>query len=304
MIESKITCKVCASDTHYVYSIDNDVAGKRILLDIFSCTRCKLLFVGTPLTEQQLAESYSTLDASAYYAQVGDTTRDKAVRSVKDLGPLLQGSNPSVLDVGCGYGHFLEAFRDQYPSIRLAGRELPGGPAEACRKKGFEVYTTELYEIPEAFQTIVLLDVAEHVPDPNTTFEECRALLESECGHLYLHSPRRCLWDELFLTIVKAPGLRRFARLWLRSRVSVFHLQLWTDEALKISFEKAGLRVVYLRKELELSWPVEHYVRIYLRNLPDPLVKLAVSTINFVFVRLKTLQNKAICLARKEDAQE
>lgn len=303
MLKSKVVCKVCASDANYVYSIDNDVAGEWTLLDIFSCTRCKLLFVGTPLTEQQLADSYSRLDASAYYVQVGDTIRNKAVRSVEDLGPLLRGSNPSVLDVGCGYGHFLEAFRDSYRAVRLAGRELPGETAEACREKGFEVYTTELYEIPETFQAIVLLDVAEHVPDPNTTFAECQALLESN-GHLYLHTPKRCLWDEFFLTLVKVPGLRRFARVWLRSRVSVFHLQLWTDEALRLSLEKAGLRVIYLKRELELSWPVEHYARIYLRSLPAPFVRLAVFAINFAFVRLKTLRNKAICLARKEDDQE
>jgi SAM-dependent methyltransferase len=270
-------------------------------LDVFRCSYCKLVFVGTPISAQDLAFAYDSHDIEAYYDDVGETTYAKVMRSVSDIRTeLMRFEDPAVLDVGCGYGHLLEALRAKYPELRIAGTELPGRSADVCRAKGLRVFTGDLHEMDEKFSIVVLLDVAEHLPSPNETFDACNAMLNPR-GRIYIHTPRTCFWDELSVMCTRVPALRELALLWLRARVSIFHLQLWTDEALQIALGQAGFDVLYLRRELELSWPIKRYVETYLgrRTVPSPVVWAAAELASFVLVRLGTLRNKAVCLAEK-----
>ena len=298
----KTNCKVCSSEARYLVSLNNE-HGEPRLLNLFLCTYCGLLFVGNPITADQLAYAYGTLDWKRYYQEIDAATGGKIARVVEDLAPLVSSStnNAAVLDIGCGYGHFLEVFKESRPFVRVAGHELQGEPASACEAKGFEVFTCNLEEILDKFDLIVLLDVAEHVPDPNRTFAACHSLLKMG-GHIYIHTPRRCFWDSFFLVMAKIPGMRQMSKAWLRTRVSIFHLQLWTDKALEMSLKMAGFQLRYLRLELELSWPLDRYARIYLGeklHFPPLLVRVATGLAELLFVRLGTLRNKAICLGVK-----
>lgn len=298
----KKSCKVCGNEARYLLSLNNE-HGEPHFLDLFLCTCCGLLFVGNPITEDQLAHAYGTLDWKRYYREIDSATRGKIMRALEDFAPLLPGftNHSAVLDVGCGYGHFLEVFHQSYPFVRVLGHELQGEPVSACEAKGFKVFTCALEEIPEQFYLIVLLDVAEHVPQPNRTFAACRSLLKRG-GYVYIHTPRRCFWDSFFLFLAKIPGMGRLSGVWLRTRVSIFHLQLWTDKALEMSLKMAGFQLLYLKSELELSWPLDRYARVYLGeklNFPPLLVRIATRIANLLFVRLGTLKNKAICLGQR-----
>ncbi len=301
----RASCKVCGRPSRYVQSIANDCCEPR-LLDLYQCGDCGLAFVGTPVTDAQLSAAYVSQDSDSYYQEIATTAKRKVDRSVEDLKPLLKdgGDGASVLDVGCGYGGFLEAIAGEFPLVRALGQELPGKSADECTRKGLEVCTSRLDEIPERFQVITLLDVAEHVPDPNATFEACFSLLE-DLGYVYLHTPRRCFWDTVFLLLARVAPLRRLTGVWLRTRVSIFHLQLWTDKALRISVEAGGGELVYLHKERELGWPISRYARVYLKEqlgVPMPIVRLVTGIAELLFVRFATLNNKAVCLARKKPA--
>ena len=303
----KRACKVCGHEASYLLSIYNE-HGEPQLLDLFLCPHCGLLFVGNPITLDQLAYAYGTLDWKKYYQEIAIATGGKVACAVNDLYSLFSnpGDRDSVLDVGCGYGHFLEVFKGSRPFVRVAGHELQGEPASACEAKGFKVFTCNLEEISDKFDLIVLLDVAEHVPDPNRTFAACHSLLKMG-GHIYIHTPRRCFWDSFFLVMAKIPGMRQMSKAWLRTRVSIFHLQLWTDRALELSLKMAGFQLVYLKPELELSWPLERYSRIYLGeklSVPAPLVRMATSIADLLFVRLGTLKNKAICLGQRKESRD
>jgi len=297
-------CKVCGGKSKHVFSLNNEY-GEPHVLDIFSCASCGLLFVGNQTTEQQLADAYGAFDFEQYYREIADTNDRKVRRAVDDVALLLRGypKKPSVLDVGCGYGYFLEALAKSHPSIRGAGHELPGDSATRCQRKGFEVFTCSLGKIPERFSLVALLDVAEHVPWPNATFAACFSLLKKN-GYICVHTPRRCFWDSLFLALVRVPGLRGLSKAWLSPRVSIFHLHLWTDKALRLSLQKAGFRLVRLKAEMELSWPLERYAEVYLGDrlhLPPLLVRVVTCFARIVFVWLGTLKNKAICVAQKKE---
>ena len=233
-----ITCKVCGSRSRYIYAAESSHGPSH--LKVFRCSRCRLLFVGTPVPRLALESAYESLETNDYYEEVGETTSAK-VRgpSVTSAHYFAASADPAVLDVGCGYGHLLEALRNQHPAVRIAGTELSGASADVCRAKKLTVFTSGLREIDQRFSTVVLLDVAEHLSSPNRTFAECNAVLELG-GHIYIHTPRVCFWDEVCLALVRIPLLSSLARLWLRTRISIFHLQLWTDEALKVSLHQAG----------------------------------------------------------------
>src|SRR5439155_25256193 len=94
-------------------------------------------------------------------------------------------------------------------------------------------------------------------------FRACFDLLESG-GELYLHTPRRCLCDTIFMLLTKGRPVARVARAWVRARLSIFHLQLWSDRALRTAVERQGLVVLQLRRKRELAWPVDRYARVYL----------------------------------------
>jgi len=296
------TCKICSSKSKYVFSIDGK-QGHAPVLDIFLCGYCGLLFVGNPVTNEQLARAYETFDQNKYYQEIATSMGRKVSRAIGDINILLHNDPPhsSILDIGCGYGHFLEALTKLSPSIHAVGQEFPGQSASVCQSKGFKVYTCALEDISEQFSIVSLLDVAEHIPQPNRMFEACYSLLETN-GYIYIHTPRRCFWDNLFLRLIRIPGLCRFSRSWFRTRVSIFHLHLWTDKALKLSLQKAGFQVVYLKSEMELSWPVDMYVRVYLGrklHFSPGLLRIATVFAKVLFVWLRTLKNKAICLGEK-----
>jgi SAM-dependent methyltransferase len=299
--DAGVPCKVCESHSTYVYSMTSD-DGPPTILDVFRCSYCKLIFIGTRISSKTLASAYESQEIDSYYDEIGETTSAKVMRALGDICPgLTSFEDPAVLDVGCGFGHLLEELRNRYPALRAAGTELPGRSADACRAKGLRVFTGGLHEVDEQFSIVMLLDVAEHLPAPTNTFEACNAVMDPG-GWLYIHTPRTCFWDELSLAFVRIPGLCELARLWLRSRVSIFHLQLWTDEALEIALSKAGFEVIYFRRELGLSWPLRRYVETYVGRrmmLPSPVAWVATELANVVFVRLGTLRNKAVCLAEK-----
>jgi SAM-dependent methyltransferase len=71
-----------------------------------------------------------------------------------------------VLDVGCGNGDYLEAFRDA--GIPARGVELASAALERCRAKGLEVARVDLSratELPWTADLVFSFEVAEHIPE-------------------------------------------------------------------------------------------------------------------------------------------
>ena len=294
------TCKICEARSDHAFSLESGT------LDIYLCRNCGLLFVRTSIKEDDLKYNYgSNPDLDEYYYEINGTVNEKATRAVQNIVPLLDKcENPahcSVLDIGCGYGHFLDSLRKARPGVSAAGSEVPGNSASVCRSKGHRIFENDLIDIKERYFIIVLLDVIEHVPSPNSTLNECHSLLHPG-GYIYIHTPRRCFWDSFFLALTRIPLMRRLSTTWLRTRLSLGHLQLWTDKSLDLLLHKCGFEKIYLKADLDLSWPLDKYIREYLwkGNFPHVLLKLVTVVAKVVFINLGTLKNKAICLAQKK----
>lgn len=266
-------------------------------LQIVECTRCRVLFVAREFSSGELEAAYDSLDARRYYAEIERTNREKIGRTLVDLAPFLEGA--SVLDYGCGNGLFLEMVGATAGVENAVGFELPGESAREGLSKGLDV-RTDLAALGDGYRVCVMLDVAEHLPDPVGDMSRLPKLL-TPGGFLYIRTPRRGVWDTLALRAASVPGARLVGLKWLRTRLSVFHLQLWSEDALDIALRRAGFSIIYQRQELDLSWPIERYMTAYL-HLGDRAARVMGHVAWFLFVRLRLLRNKAVVLATRPAA--
>lgn len=147
-------------------------------------------------------------------------------RRLNAVQPLLRGK---VLDIGCGVGALAADCRpDSYlgvdideESLELARRSHPGFRFQ----KG----------LPEigSFDTVVLLAVIEHIPDPADLLRHLRALLGPE-GRILLTTPNPCV-----------EGVHAFgARLGLFSKEArEEHERLYDAASMRALAERSGLLV-------------------------------------------------------------
>ena len=104
---------------------------------------------------------------SAYYAEIASTARPSA----DVIAPILfERFHPgSVLDVGCGSGYFLDAFRGL--GVReTVGVDAPFGEGDTVRSRGHEFVPLDLQsdrlDLDRRFDLVLCLEVAEHLsPD-------------------------------------------------------------------------------------------------------------------------------------------
>ena len=99
----------------------------------------------------------------AYYEEDFGPTRQSAPAMcramLRHLGPA------DVLDVGCGTGEYLEAFRNA--GVPGRGVDLATAALEQCRAKGLEVARIDLskgQELPWTADLVFSFEVAEHIP--------------------------------------------------------------------------------------------------------------------------------------------
>ena len=141
------------------------------------------------------------------------------------------------LDVGCGAGALMHAARSR--GWDVMGTEVAAQPAERLRSEGLDVLLGDLpsLDLPgSAFDVVSLIEVLEHLPDPDAQLRACAAALRPG-GALYLTTPHarglsgRLLGDRW--TIVAPPE----------------HLQLYSVAGLRAALARLGLVESTLRTE-------------------------------------------------------
>lgn len=156
----------------------------------YECRNCGVLFLYPKPEEHEIKKYYQK--NFEYTAGRSEENRIR-LRSRKILKKLneLHPSGRSILDIGSGYGYFLDEARKS--GLNTIGIE-PSKALHVSSKKyldGF-VFHTDLIEFVETqkrkFDFITLIHVIEHVTDPKLFIETASKLLNKN-GILYIETP-------------------------------------------------------------------------------------------------------------------
>lgn len=203
---------------------------------LMRCKDCGLVFTSPRYTEDTIAQLYSSeyyQNTPAYYlSQMSPPSADDlnlaraAAKSMRRKG--------RSLDVGCGTGRLVEAFR--LAGFQASGIEPNEMAAAAGRQFGRKVMTIDLSEVPShSADCITAMHVLEHAYSPRAFLAQCNRIL-----------------NEHGIFIIEVPnGASRAARR-LRERWEPLypdtHLYQLTPETLKRYLFNSGFKILSLRK--------------------------------------------------------
>jgi len=292
-------CRICGSGATRFLCRNRNEHSATVWLDSFRCAACGGVFIGNRIAGSELAEAYAGLDSAAYYRETEAASAPKFASAAREIAGLVALS-ADILDIGGGDGAFLRALKAQ-GFERLSFHEIPGGDMAPEPAMAEAVYRDDDYASlpPAAFDVVTVMDVLEHVPEPAAIFAAARRALRPG-GVLYIHTPVVTVLDRVMHKVQSVPWVRRVGRVWQRARTSIFHLQIFTPEALRLLARRHGFNVTRLDTVNELSWPVDRYVRIYLvekAGLPAAVARPAAWLLG-PLVRSRLNANKAVLVAR------
>ena len=151
---------------------ENKVLERRV------CTNCGIHYYNFEIPDT--SEFYKKLSTLHNLYSKDKWDYDEALKIVEKYEP------KSLLDIGCGYGYFIEKIQNAVE--RVVGSEFNPTAIDVCQNKGIELYTTNLKEVPEKFDMITAFQVFEHVKDNKTFIEDCLNILKPN-GLLLLVTP-------------------------------------------------------------------------------------------------------------------
>jgi 2-polyprenyl-3-methyl-5-hydroxy-6-metoxy-1,4-benzoquinol methylase len=152
---------------------------------------------------------------------------DEYIRRIKTLISL----PARLLDVGAATGFFLDIARKH--GFQVSGVEISAFAAEEGRKKGIDMITGTLHQIPQerSFEVITMFDLIEHVSDPRAEIALSKKLLTKD-GLLVINTPD-----------IGSLYARIMGRKW-HLIVPPEHLYYFTRTNMKMLLEEEGFKVL------------------------------------------------------------
>ena len=193
-----LNCKICQSsavrDYRFPFPLVKPLSYE-IIRDpsatVFCCLDCGAIF--RPVKDANYYQEEEDIDNEDSVVTVYAPEYGGYVSNHFYMGQLLTGlinlSNPSVLDIGCGNGKFLGELSHRFPRYRLSGYD----PEVALTKhfkssKHINYYHGELEDIPHEYDLICFIDSLSYIDDISSLF----AFLDSHIspdGQIFITSP-------------------------------------------------------------------------------------------------------------------
>lgn len=286
LVTIEVPCPICGADGKEFLGTFH---FQQQVLGVAECAECGLVYVSPRLTDQAM-EAYFQIYTDVSSARIIARWRVNRQPHVEhDLGwlKLLLPGGGKVLDVGSGYGFFLEQARAL--GYETVGVELSCPACEhACRQLGLEVRLGRLEELglaPETFDAVVCSDVLDYLSDPLGELLQMERVLRRG-GFLLVRVLNRIHYARLWQAIV-----RRMDGRASRS----FEANPFLEKDRLVFFNRRTLELILTRSRIEpilafnarLSyWPEQNFSIRLLRRLADQ-----------VFDALWSLSGRRWCLA-------
>jgi SAM-dependent methyltransferase len=215
------------------------------LLGLKECEECRLVFVCPRLTEHAM-DSYFQTYTDVSSTEIIDWWRTKKKpnisRDLNLLKRLLPGGG-RILDVGSGYGFFLE--QAQAMGYETVGIEVSARACEYANKKlGLDVRLGRIKELnlaPQIFDAAVLFDVLDYLSDPLNELLQIRRLLKKG-GFLMVRVLNRIHYALLWRRIVGSFNENIRGSFSGNPFFEKDHLIHFNQSTLKLILTKAGIR--------------------------------------------------------------
>jgi SAM-dependent methyltransferase len=205
------------------------------------CCGCGTLYQSPRPPIEAFEAFYRDSVSSRYWAEeffpaVAEARRNSIFRPrVERLAEMCEEKRIAVsklIDVGAGYGIFLDEWRTKFPDAELVAVEPSEKLAQICRDRGFETVENIVENVrgyDDHADLIVCFEVLEHVYDP-VSFVECLSRLVRPGGYV----------------AISTLGVDGFdiQTLWEKSR-SVFpphHINFLSVQGFETTFARAGLQ--------------------------------------------------------------
>lgn len=222
-----------------------------------SCKECGFVYVNPRLSEEDTALIYK--ESSWFEGKRCDDSRGKdyltgetayTERAKTDLNGIKSYiQRGSILDIGCGIGHFLSVAKAD--GWNVYGIEISPFAASVCKKKGLDVFIGNFSDADynyNMFDVITAFDVLEHVVDPNPFVEKVVGMLKK---------------NGLF--VVSVPNVASFAAKVKKCKWSQFivpeHLNYFSSQTMKKFLTKHNLKIVDIYSEPSLTVGVRKFMR-------------------------------------------
>ncbi|MCP4707116.1 MAG: class I SAM-dependent methyltransferase [Planctomycetes bacterium] len=241
-----VSCNLCGvDDTELFHQERLAYFGKEYDFKVVRCRNCGLVYTNPRLRDYNATylQSEDGPEDIERHAQAKAPVFERALKEIikwqKRQG---QRSRGSMLDVGCGSGHFLSAARQC--GYTVAGIEPAKVLAEyAGEVLGIPVYQREVQDIRfpfEGFDVITAWDVIEHVSDPYTFLRRCGQWLRPD-GIMALRFPSSS-WQKIKGVVIQD---------WLSMNRPAFspsiHLHFFSARTFERMARRVGLEVLRIR---------------------------------------------------------
>ena len=228
-----ISCIACGSDqSNFLFNKSG--------FSYSICSKCSTVFLNPRPPQSSFEVFYKTSLSSKFWSDVffpsvAEARRERIfeprVRLIQDYFSQRDFSFSSLLDVGAGFGLFLEEWRKVDPSTSLYAIEPSPSLASTCRSKGFDVFEDVVENINSKYfqkvDLIVCFEVLEHIHNPLNFIKTLKSFL----------SPH----GRLLITTLSYSGFDLQILQERSSQVSPpHHINFITLSGFKYLFESAG----------------------------------------------------------------
>lgn len=297
MEECNVQCPLCRSDRVRYFDRHNRFEQK-----LYHCTDCAFYFAWPHVPIIHGEDSSGDIDAvEGYWANESAMKDYLSWRDAENLRLaswiLEAGELGNILEIGVGNGHLAG-------HIATSGKSYwgiePDPEAYGRLQKNFPQLKDNIYrlksdqldhEFPYVskdgyFDTVCMMSVLEHIPDPRGFFKSSRRLLKTG-GHLLISVPNsRSFW--LFYI------LRRLMRIepW-----AYFHISFFTRKNLTLALEAEGFSVRAIRAHTLLS---SDSISYFQKRFKSPLLGLGMRAFKLLGLDALTGMNTLFVVAVKD----
>lgn len=201
------------------------------------CQNCRFVFFNPYVPEEDILEFYSQLEDTEYSAEADNRAKNftTVLQRIGKLRNEIPPQNDKLLDVGAASGIFLNlAQQDGYETEGIEPSDFL--VKEAKNRYGLELFkgTVEEFETENKYAVITLLDIIEHLVNPDAFMSHVDRLI-ADNGILVLVTPD-----------VNSLTARLMGKRWWHYRIA--HINFFNLPSIRFLLEKHGYEIVLKKK--------------------------------------------------------